>query len=407
MESSVARRLVFALTWIGYASYYLGRKQLAVTKARLQEQFQLSLGDLNAIDTGYLAAYAGGLFVSGLVCDAIGPRRLIGGGLLLAAGLTATFGLSSTPTAFALTFALGGLAQSTGWPANVKAMTPWFAPSERGRVMGVWSTCYQVGGIAATVIASWLFVHHGWRAAFVAPAFAMAAVAIAVWLLLPEPATAAGAPRSWRPSGAAVRALRSPQVWNLGATYFGLKLIRYSLLFWLPLYLNDELRYGQGDAGYLSVSFEVGGVVGAVTAGALSDRGRGRRGAVIALMCLGLAAALALYIKVAARGPVPNFAAMALVGFMLFGPDALVSSTAAQDLGGAAAAGTAAGVINGVGSAGAILQGTVTTLVKARWGWPAVFVAYTATALACALAMLPFIARERASGSADQRAAKS
>ena len=51
---------------------------------------------------------------------------------------------------------------------------------------------------------------------------------------------------------------------------------------------------------------------------------------------------------------------MVLIGFLLFGPDALVSSVAAQDLGGAAASGTAAGFINGVGSVGAILQASVT-----------------------------------------------
>src|SRR5689334_13374265 len=74
--------------------------------------------------------------------------------------------------------------------------------------------------------------------------------------------------------------LRSARVWNLGIAYFGLKLIRYSILFWLPLYLHRELGYSEGGAGYQSLSFLVGGTAGAVLAGALSDRWRARRGPV-------------------------------------------------------------------------------------------------------------------------------
>jgi OPA family sugar phosphate sensor protein UhpC-like MFS transporter len=110
---------------------------------------------------------------------------------------------------------------------------------------------------------------------------------------------------------------------------------------------------------------------------------------------LGLAASLALYSRVSALGPVPNFAAMALVGFMLFGPDALACSVAAQDLGGAAAAGTAAGVINGVGSLGAIVQGFFTAAIAERYGWMAVFRGFVWLALACAIVLVPYALRKR------------
>src|SRR5205814_860690 len=127
----------------------------------------------------------------------------------------------------------------------------------------------------------------------------------------------------------------------------------------------------------------------------LSDRLTGRRGPVLIAMSLGLAGALYLYSLVAALGPAANFAGMALVGLMLFGPDALVSSTAAQDLGGEAGAGTAAGIINGVGSVGAIAQGWVTAQVAERWGWNALFQLFVALAVVCALVFVPFAIRER------------
>ena len=388
---------VFALTWIAYASYYLCRKQLSVSKSHLQDAFQLSLETLSAIDTGFLIAYAAGQFASGFLCDAFGPRRLLAAGMLLSAAATTVFGASSTGAVFAVAFAINGVAQSTGWPGTVKAMTPWFGAAERGKVMGLWSTCYQVGGLVATALATRLLVTWGWRAAFFVPAAWTAAVGVAIFLWLHErPVThASQPPRDWRASlDSSLAALRQPLVWNLGAAYFCLKLIRYSLLFWLPLYLHKELGYSEGNAGYLSLSFEAGGVAGAVAAGAASDRLTGRRGPVLVAMSLGLAGALYVYSVAAAIGPVANFAAMALVGFMLFGPDALVSSTAAQDLGGEHAAGTAAGIINGVGSVGAIAQGAVTAYVAAHYGWPALFQVFVGLAVLCALVLTPFALRE-------------
>jgi sugar phosphate permease len=394
-----ARGQVFALTWLAYASYYLCRKGFPVSKARLASEYHLSLGTLGAIDTGYLAAYALGLFASGLACDAIGSRRLLGCGMLLAAAATSLFGLGSTAAVFALAFTLNGLFQSTGWPGTVKAMTPWFSAGERGKVMGLWSTCYQVGGIAATALAAALLTHWGWRSSFFVPASLTAAVGVAVLVGLrqtpPGESLPAAARRGLRPQSASLRLLATPLVWNLGAAYFCLKLIRYSLLFWLPLYLVRQLHYAEGQAAYMSISFEVGGVVGAIAAGAISDRLVGRRGPVLVLMSLGLAGAFALYSTVAALGAVPNFLGMALVGFMLFGPDALVSSTAAQDLGGVAAAGTAAGVINGVGSLGAIAQGVLTAYVAGHYGWPALFNVFMGLAVLSALILTPFALREQ------------
>jgi MFS transporter, OPA family, sugar phosphate sensor protein UhpC len=387
VQARARRADVFALTWIAYASYYLCRKQFAVTKSALAEQLHLSLGTLGAIDTGYLVAYAAGQFASGLICDRIGARRLVGWGMLACAAATVAFGLGSTGNVFAVAFALNGLFQSTGWPGNIKALTAWLEPHERGRVMGWWSTCYQMGGLVATAVATRLLTVWGWRAAFFGPAAWTAAVGVAVLLLMRERPAGKSAPArvsSWSILG-------NPLVWSLGAAYFCLKLIRYTLLFWLPFFLHNQLGYDEGAAGYLSISFEAGGAIGSVSIGWLSDRLP--RGRVMVAMVVGLGAAIAIYGKVAALGPFVNFASMAVVGFMLFGPDALVSSVAAQDLGGEGGAGTAAGVINGVGSVGAILQGVVTAQVAQRWGWGALFRGFTWLALVCAVVLLPYALR--------------
>ena len=385
---------MFTLTWLAYASYYLCRKQLSVTKARLMSTFGLDLDALAGIDTGYLLAYAFGQFGSGLAVDALGARRVVAAGLIAVGAATACFGLSSTSAAFAIAFLLNGAFQSTGWPGTVKAITPWFRPAERGRVMAVWSTSYQVGGVAATALATYLLTKAGWRAAFVVPAAWTALVGGLIFWLLPD-APAPATPRQ-NITSPSLAAFVSADVWILGAAYFCLKLIRYSLLFWLPLYLHDQLHYGEGRAGYVSLFFELGGIVGALAAGTVSDRFAGRRGPVVAIMSLGLGAALALYQATGELSVAANCAGLALVGFMLFGPDTVVSGAAAQDLGGTDGVGAAAGVINGVGSFGGVAQGFLTAYVAKRWGWPRLFDVFMALAVTSAVILVGYTLRERA-----------
>lgn len=397
------RRRVFVLTWLSYATYYFARKNLPVVKRTLQTQLGVSTFALAAIDSGFLASYAVGQFAGGWLGDRVGARRLLGCGMIASAALIAAFGASSSALPFAVFFGLNGFVQATGWPGNVKVMAAWYGPKERGAVMGFWSTCFQVGPLVATALAAFLLAHYGWRAAFFGPALWVAAVGVLVLLLLQESPHAQG-PQESRPAPplraqvrtAAREALRNPVVWLLGASYFGMKLIRYSIDFWLPYYLERTLGYRRDTAAYVSTAFQFGGIFGAVIIGYVSDRYfPGRRGAIAGLCTVLLAFALLLYGRVAPLGLLPNFAAMALVGFCLFGPDSLISGVAAQDLGGPLASATVAGVINGCGSVGAVAQGALVAYVSERFGWQAVFQALMLLAALSALALGAVWRRQR------------
>ncbi len=386
--------MTFGITWLAYATYYLGRKGFSVSKARISKELAIDETALASIDTGYLAAYALGQFVSGLVGDRVGARRLVAAGMLVAAATCAAFGAGNTAAVLLIAFTLNGLAQSTGWPGTTKAMAEWTRPETRGATMGLWCTCYQVGGIVATWFCTWLLAHHGYRSAFFVPALGIALVGLLVALVLRKGpynvATESGlSPRSFLGENLS-RAVRNGTLWSYGAAYFFIKLIRYSLLFWLPYYLHTAVGLGEGEAGYLSTSFEIGGVVGAVSIGLISDKIRHwSRSAVAATSLVGLAAALLLYGFLAPSSWLVQFVIMALIGALLFGPDSLVSAAAAQDAGGPTAAATATGFVNGVGSVGALFQGYVTVGIRKAFGWSAVFYVFVGFALLSAVALVP------------------
>jgi sugar phosphate permease len=387
------RAQAYAVTWISYATYYFGRKGLSAAKKTMEAQ--LGASALLGVDTAYLAAYAIGQPLNGLLGDRVGARRLIGAGMILSAIACFAFGATSAGVFFVVAMVVNGLAQSTGWPGNVKAMAEWTPPAQRGAVMGVWGTCYQVGGIAALSGAAWMMRGRGWAAAFQGPAVVLAVVGVLVLLLLkpgplaPPPQKAAEGPTP-EAREARRRLLTSPLIWSYGLSYFCLKLIRYSLLLWLPYYLEKVLHYETLLAANVSNAFEIGGIAGTIVIGLASDRMRSiPRAMVAAVSLVGLAGAFWIYPILGAWGVAGNFAGLALIGFLLFGPDSLISGAAAQDAGGAHAAALAAGLINGIGSVGAILQEAVTRGVTARWQWDGLFRVFVGLSLLSVVCLLP------------------
>ncbi len=354
---------VFAATWLCYAGFYFCRKPFSIAKSALGEAFDLGPFALGALYAAYLTAYTIGQFLAGAIAPRFGPRKVLLSAMAVSVSVSVLFAVVETFEAFMALMVVNGLAQAMGWSSCVGNMASWYARAERGTAMGLWSTNFQIGGIAANALAAAMLVH-GHRWAFLAGAM----VLCAVWVFFAfnqadRPEDRGFPPVEPVPSvGSSEVAGRWPRaVWVtvllIGGAYFGLKFIRYAIWSWAPFVLERDFGLRGDEAGYLATLFDVGGFLGVIVTGWLSDRCFGGKRARVAFwMIVGCVAATA-FLMTAGAASVPAFAlGLGLVGLTLYGPDALLTGAGAQDLGRHGGATRAAAVISGLGSAGSVLQ---------------------------------------------------
>ncbi len=394
----------FTITWLAYAGFYLTRKSFSVAKIGISHDPSLHMSDATMawIDGAYLTAYALGQFLFGIAGDRLGTRLVVSAGMLLSVVAAIGMGASKIVVLFGVLFLIQGLCQSSGWAPLTKNMGAFFARKERGVVMGFWCTNYALGGLIASLVAGWAGDHFGWRWAFYVPAI----VLLGVWILFlifqanrPEDVglppidaeeistqTSSESDGSWRVIG---EVILNPMVILLSLVYLMVKPARYAILFWGPKYINSKVGSGMAESGWLSGLFELAGPVGALAGGFLSDKVFGTRRApvcVISLLLLGIAL---FCFNLAPANRLFMGAGFFVIGFLLFAADTLIAGAAAMDFGTKKGASTASGVINGMGSIGGLVGGTLPGFFNQRWGWGGVFGLLGAMAALGGLMLLP------------------
>jgi OPA family sugar phosphate sensor protein UhpC-like MFS transporter len=117
----------------------------------------------------------------------------------------------------------------------------------------------------------------------------------------------------------------------------------------------------------------VGGLVGVVLTGYLSDKLFQARRAPVAILSLLACALIMVTGLMELRNPWLIATFFFLVGVFIFGPDSLISSTASIDFGTKRGAGTAVGFVNGIGSIGGILGGWLPGKITSGTDWKPLF----------------------------------
>jgi sugar phosphate permease len=187
----------------------------------------------------------------------------------------------------------------------------------------------------------------------------------------------------------------------IGVFYFFVKFIRYAIWSWVPYMLYVSYGLAKDDAGYLSTIFDAAGIAGVITLGLLSDRlFRGRRAGISFVFIIGMAlSCVALYL-VGPTSLVMFGLCIGLIGFTLYGPDAIMTSAGAIDVGSKRKATLAAGIINGMGSVGAMVQELVLGRILGDGDVAGVFATLLVSAVLAAACLGVLLIRNR-QGHAD------
>ncbi|GAV79121.1 MFS_1 domain-containing protein [Cephalotus follicularis] len=385
------------------------------------------LGDL---DLAFLSVYATGMYFSGHLGDRMNLRIFLTIGMVGSGLFTSLFGVAYWANIhsfcyFLVVQMLAGLFQSTGWPSVVAVVGNWFGKRKRGLIMGIWNAHTSVGNILGSLIASAMLTY-GWGWSFVVPGLLIAFVGMIVFLFLPVSPESVGAEREEdefdspkkcgvtepllsQDTGVKERAVGFIEAWKIPGVapfafcLFFAKLVAYTFLYWLPFYIShtaiDGKYLSSATAGDLSTLFDVGGVVGGILAGHISDRLDARAITAASFMYCAIPA-LFFYRSYGHISLTINIALMFITGMFVNGPYALITTAVSADLGthsslegNSRALATVTAIIDGTGSIGAAIGPLLTGYISAK-SWTAVFTMLMVAALVAGLFLTRLVVAE-------------
>nr|QWT68761.1 vacuolar phosphate efflux transporter 1 [Astragalus sinicus] len=454
--------IVLIITFLAYASYHATRKTTSIVKSVLDPQSSSSnglnffpslrsnrlswkLGDgwspfngsdgtslLGELDVAFLSVYAFGMYFSGHLGDRCNLRIFLTIGMIGTGVFTSLFGVGYWGNIHNFYYYLviqmiAGLFQSTGWPSVVAVLGKWFGKKKRGLIMGIWNAHTSVGNIAGSLIAS-AMLGYGWGWSFVVPGLIMTFLGLLVFLILPISPESVGAEedddssfeksgeeasepllRNETPNEEKEKAVGFLEAWRIpGVAPFALclffaKLVAYTFLYWLPFYVShtaiDGKYLSSETAGTLSTLFDVGGVLGGILAGHISDRLDARAITAASFMYCAIPA-LFFYRSYGHVSLIVNGGLMFITGMFVNGPYALITTAVSADLGthkslkgNSRALATVTAIIDGTGSIGAAIGPLLTGYISAK-SWSAVFTMLMGSALIAGLFLTRLVVSE-------------
>jgi MFS transporter, OPA family, solute carrier family 37 (glycerol-3-phosphate transporter), member 1/2 len=163
-------------------------------------------------------------------------------------------------------------------------------------------------------------------------------------------------------------------------TVFCLKLVRYSVYMWLPMYLLQQLNYSKENAGYFSTMFEIGGIVGSSLVGWILRKFFNNK----TLLGSSVQAFLSSFVLIAfvmtsEYGLFINSLLMFIIGFLECSADIILCGSFPSELGemdGRNAASAIVGFVNGFGTIGTFIQGPTVGYIVDKYGWQSMFYVY-------------------------------
>ncbi len=403
------RLQVFLGIFIGYAGYYLVRKNFSMAMPDLIDQGYTKTQVGLAI-SAIAIAYGISKFVMAIVSDRSNARIFLPLGLLLSALTMIIMGVfpfaTSTVAIMFVFLFINGWVQGMGWPPSGRVMVHWFSQKERGTKMSIWNLAHNIGGflmpLLAVAGASLLGV---WQGKLYFPALVALVIAVIAYILIRDTPQSCGLPpveeykndksteykKTYEKEFTTRQilfdyVLVNKMIWYIAMANAFVYLVRYGVQDWAPTYLKEVKMFTTEQTAWAYSWFELAGIPGTLLCGLLSDKiFKGRRAPAIIIYMVLVAVAVVVYWKNPAGNPMVDNIALTAIGFLIYGPVMLIG-VQALDLVPKKAAGTAAGLTGLFGYLiGSVLANAIIGLVVDIDGWDGGFEVLLG---ACALAII-------------------
>ena len=408
------------VTMVGYALYYVIRKNLSIAMPLLGE-IGVSKVQLGAFLTCGGIVYGVGRFLNGIVADRNSARKVMALGLAICALVNVAFGcsdyivgaLGAARPVVALAWTMGVLwilnsyFQGMGVGPCIKTLPQWFPPEELSTKQSIWNLSHSVGAGAVFALCGWFLIpaFHSWRLCFIVPAAIALGGAVAVLFLFRDSPADMGFPAVLKTSAKALETpeekaaykayvrehvFGNPRVWTIAVADFFVYTVRFAALDWGIVLLMETKGLTLAQATTLCFVFEVvGGNCGMVVAGWATDRFFDSRAHRTSVFCmLGAAVSIAAFWLVPASAPIAvKLLPFMAIGFFIYGPQALLGVATTQQAT-PRAAGVAGGFVGIFSYASTVLSGIGFGYIAQRWGWSVAYATILISAVLGGLTLL-------------------
>ncbi len=368
---------IWGLGALFYLSGFYQRVAPAVMTDQLMAEFGIGATALGHLSAFYFYSYVGMQIPTGVLADAVGPRRLLTIGAMVASAGAFLFAAAPGLMAASLGRLLIGGSVGVAWVSLLMLSWRWFPYRLNALTTGLALCAGLVGAVSAGVPLRLLVETFGWRPVMLASAVASVGLFAAIWIVVrDDPREKGYAGYNTPPVGSAgnglsvlgrlLRVFRYRNTWLLSLAPGGVAgpLLAFSGLWGVP-FLTTVYGLTPAQSAGLTSALLVSWGVGGPVLGGLSDR-IGRRKPLYLAGCILACAGWAVILFVPGLPLILLAALVLVVGFVSGGMVigfAFVRESVPPSL-----AGTVSGVCNmGAMTGPMILQPAVGWILDLQW----------------------------------------
>lgn len=310
---------------------------------------------------------------------------------------------------FGIILIMNNFIQGSGFPPVARLLTHWVPQNELATKMSIWNTSHSIGASLVAILCGYIMgtlgtnmsndpevlsmiaanlkidpndsarmasviesaSHMGaWKWCFWIPGAIALVGSIGLFMALRDTPGSVGLAeihtinKKGKDSSAEYKAFirknvyRNKWIWILGIANFFVYIVRFAVLDWGPTFLKEAHGMSLSHAGWTVAVFEIFGILGMLVAGWVTDKylkGMAHRTCVYCMVGVAVFMTIFFYLPNSAPSWVMIFT-LAMAGFFIYGPQALIGIAAANQATNRAAA-TANGLTGLFGYASGIVSG--------------------------------------------------